>query len=598
MGAPDFTGPFKIGDLIRDEYEVRGLLGAGGHAFVYECLDRYMDAIVAVKVIAILPGRGKELLNRAHAEAKLLFRLNHPNVVRVMNARPVGDSMVCIVMEKLAGLSLRQFLQLHSRLTVTEALVIVRQIAEGVRAAHQLDVIHRDIKPENVFLLPPNNHVKVLDFGIAKFMGQGFETTNKARIHGTPLYMSPEHLQNTSITVRSDIYELGTLAFELMTGKIPCLVDLENPDFNQLAYVQISKVTPPLTRLIRNVGPQTEYLVQRSTAKEPAQRFASMEEVMTAVDVALAEQRTLYPLEWDSQRFVDDDVIRQVQSVADTAAQDDDYTAQDSKSATAADTRNVGADVGNSTGSVEGENLKPDTESTPAPHSRRPVMAPTIEHARAEPASTGTTGHHDRIAPSPDSAEPATTNSATAANLIPTQNSQDFPIDVKGVASQTTPRRRIPRSVFVAPVLLGLVIAVAVSWQDIQRFQARRLGASDDGGGLASSLVTIQRSAAAPVAHSVPIGHQIPVPSTSVAAPMPKPTVTVTSSGAAAKSERRTRVVASSIGPSAHVDRRGQKPADRASSAHPVGQDRVLSSHLPAVAPTDAKPKSRKASEQ
>jgi serine/threonine-protein kinase len=437
----EYTGPFKVGDEILGEYVVTGMLGSGGHAFVYECRDLYMDITFAIKVIPGVPGRGKDLLKRAKAEAKLLLELNHPNVVRVVNARPAGDSMVCIVMERLRGLSLRDMLVHLKRFTVTEALLIVRQIAEGVGAAHDLEVIHRDLKPENVFILPPNNLVKVLDFGIAKFTGHGLETTNKARIHGTPYYMSPEHLQNIAVTVRSDIYELGTLAFELITGKIPCLVDLENPDYHQMAYVQIMKVTPPLTRLIRDVGPRTEYFVQRSTAKEPAQRFANMKEVVAAIDEALAEQKLLYPREAETIRYISEEMVQAAKAAAaKAAAEEDEEDSWEPPPRPRTTTPPPSAA----------------TEPTPFVRGIAPVMAPTVELSGAQPNSL----HPDaRAVPAASTSLGGPLTDASFAGSISTLKAS----------------KRFSPWFFVAPAVIGLGLAVAITWPDIQRARAGRV---------------------------------------------------------------------------------------------------------------------------
>ena len=484
MTEHEIAGPFKLGDQILSDIEVTGFLGMGGHAFVYECIDRYMDATIAVKVIPNVPGRGKDLLSRARAEASLLFKLNHPNVVRVTTARPVGDKMVCIVMEKLEGLSLRQFLRLHKRFTVTEALLIVRQIAAGVGAAHRLNVIHRDIKPENVFILPPNNQVKVLDFGIAKFLGQGLETTNKLRVHGTPLYMSPEHLQGSNITHRSDIYELGGVAFELMTGKIPCLVDLDNPNFQQMAYVQIMKATPPVSRLIRDVGPRTEQLIKRATAKDPAQRFGSMQEVIEAADAALFEQKTLYPREAETIRYVDEAMIRAAKLPERRTDDDDDgwEPVHDVPSSPPHKVERHVPTLGMRSVKPALVESKPQVETGAKP--KAPVMAPTVEFdgKRTKPEELPRQSQSPVLLASaatvplpvvkPQPAPAARSSSLSSLNLYATTNT----FSQESLARTTW--FQVPLPVVALTILLGLAIAFAISWPDIQRVRARRYAAS------------------------------------------------------------------------------------------------------------------------
>lgn len=303
-------GPFSIGDRLLEQYVVTRMLGAGGHAYVYECRDQFLDELLAVKVIPNPPNRGRDLLNRARAEAQILRRLSHPNVVRMHTAAAIGEDMVCLVMEKLDGVTLRHLLALLGRLSLVEAATIVRQIAIGVAAAHELNVVHRDIKPDNVILLPPNNHVKVLDFGIAKFLGHGLQTSNKYRFQGTPLYMSPEHLKGSGVTPRSDVYQLGTVLFELIAGTNPNLIDLANPGFEQVAFVQITRPAPSLLALVPNLPLELDDLVQRATAKIPEERFASMLEFVEHLDRLMQRYCANYPAEAQRIRYVDAELTR------------------------------------------------------------------------------------------------------------------------------------------------------------------------------------------------------------------------------------------------------------------------------------------------
>ncbi|MGC4068852.1 MAG: protein kinase [Polyangiaceae bacterium] len=321
MAERKYIGPFRIDEVVNNQYKVIRLLGQGGHAFVYECYDELLDATVALKVIAPL-GRGTELLKRAKAEAQVMFRLAHPNIVRVYSALVVDD-LICIVMEKLEGVTLRMLLALLGRLTVTEALKIVRQVAVGVGEAHKLNVVHRDIKPDNVFILPPDNSVKVLDFGIAKFMGHGLQTTNKDRLHGTPIYMSPEHLRYGKVTAQSDIYQLGTVLFELIGGVNPCLLGNENYDAQQIGFVQISRVAPPLSTLVRGITPGLDWLVQCATAKDPSQRFATMADMIQAIDRALEERAATHPSESANIRYVNEALMVAAKELASNTHPDD-----------------------------------------------------------------------------------------------------------------------------------------------------------------------------------------------------------------------------------------------------------------------------------
>jgi serine/threonine protein kinase len=316
MSYDEQTGPFSPGDTLLDQYQVRRLLGVGGHAYVYECHDRFLDELLAVKVIPNPPNRGRALLDRARAEAQLLRRLSHPNLVRVHTAAALGEDMVCLVMEKLEGVTLRHLLALLGRLSVAEAASIVRQVATGVAAAHELNVIHRDIKPDNAFVLPPRNQVKVLDFGIAKFLGQGLQTSNKYRFQGTPLYMCPEQLRGAGVTVRSDVYQLGTVFFELVAGVNPNLIDVDNPNFEQIAFVQLTRPVPHLSKVVAAPLESLDWLIQKATSKDPAQRFATMDEFILALDRTTTEYLATHPEESGHIRYVDEALIRAAKDLA------------------------------------------------------------------------------------------------------------------------------------------------------------------------------------------------------------------------------------------------------------------------------------------
>lgn len=307
MVEPTCTGPFRIGDDIIG-YKVLGLLGAGGQAFVYESKDPYLGHPVAIKVIQKPPG-GSDLVSRGRAEAKILTELLHPNVVRVHLARPLSSSMICIVMEKLDGISLRHMLRLYKRFTITETLHIVRQIADALSAAHKMNVIHRDIKPENVFVLPPDNKVKVLDFGIAKLAGLGL-TTNKFRFQGTPIYMAPEHLSDGTVTVRSDVYQLMLVAFEMMTGAHPYLVGSDCGNIDAIVIRQLQRPPPLLSTKLPGAPPAVEFLLEKGTARDPRQRYQSMDELIVAIDKLLRDRPGFGPQETNSIRYLDEQAVQ------------------------------------------------------------------------------------------------------------------------------------------------------------------------------------------------------------------------------------------------------------------------------------------------
>jgi serine/threonine protein kinase len=280
-------GPLHVGDTFLGKYEIRSLLGRGGHAFVYEAYDPFLDRAVALKVIKSPKDAGRDLGKRARSEAQVLSRADHKNLVKVLDAG-IADGLVYLIMEKLEGRTLRDALRDLHRLSVAEALVVGLQVAEGMEVAHREQVIHRDLKPENIFI-EAGNALKVLDFGIAKVLGIGgyrAETTEKDLLQGTVLYMSPEHLQGIGVTPKSDIYALGTILFEALYAH-PLAVGEKPAGLQEAAWMQIAKVPPLLDDLDPSIPHYVAKLVHRAIVKMPEQRYAAMSDFRMALSNAL-----------------------------------------------------------------------------------------------------------------------------------------------------------------------------------------------------------------------------------------------------------------------------------------------------------------------
>ena len=297
-GAEACSGPLRPGDRF-ERFEILSELGRGGSAFVYLAYQEFLDRHVAIKVIPCKKESARELRRRAKAEAIVLSKLRHPNVVPVHDAAVTDDgSLIYIVMEKLEGLSLREILDAVGPLSVPEALVFATQACDAVEAAHRLGAIHRDLKPANLFV-ETGNHLRVLDFGVAKFLGAGFATTAKYRWHGTPLYMAPEHLQGKPVTPRSDIYALGTVLWEALAGRNPCLNGIETPSFHEIGWIQIGSVPPLLTEIEPTIPDYVARAIQRAIAKAPEHRYGSMHEF----GVALRDVERRFTLECRERRL-------------------------------------------------------------------------------------------------------------------------------------------------------------------------------------------------------------------------------------------------------------------------------------------------------
>jgi serine/threonine protein kinase len=266
------------------KYEVRKLIGKGGHAFVYDCFDPFLGRPVALKVIPPRPV-GRSLARRAREEARLLVRMNHDGIVKVYDAGGTDEGLIYLVMERLVGRSLRDALRELGRLTAAEALQVALQVADAVELAHRDGVIHRDLKPENVFV-QPGNRLKVHDFGIAKVLGAAGSTTRKDRLPGTLLYMAPEQLRGFPASAQSDVFSLGTLLYESLY-RHPALLGPEEPTFELIGRRQIELLPPLLSDVDPTLPRHVARFVQRALMKHPDQRFQSMGELAAAAKAAL-----------------------------------------------------------------------------------------------------------------------------------------------------------------------------------------------------------------------------------------------------------------------------------------------------------------------
>lgn len=216
---------FAPGSLFADKYEIVSMLGAGGMSTVYKANHKFLSKAVAIKLLnAHLASDGKAV-QRFQAEAKAAFDLSHPNLIGVYDFGISPDGQAYIVMDYLSGESLEQLIERKGKLSLLEALPIFVDVAEGLAYAHGHSVLHRDIKPSNVMLVPGENgkvRALIVDFGLAKnYDENSIKLTQTGEIFGSPLYMSPEQCRGADLDHRSDIYSLGCLMYETLSGNVP-----------------------------------------------------------------------------------------------------------------------------------------------------------------------------------------------------------------------------------------------------------------------------------------------------------------------------------------------------------------------------------------
>ncbi len=264
-----------IGHVLADRYELGPVLGQGGMARVHQGLDRQLDRQVAIKVLAPPFDRDSDFVERFRREARAAAGLSHPNIVAVFDSGS-DDGTHFIVTELVEGETLADRLRREGPMPSADAVAVAVDIARALAAAHARGLIHRDIKPGNVMLLP-NGGVKVVDFGIARAAGSD-TLTNTGVVLGSTAYLSPEQAGGQPVDERADLYALGCVLYEMLTGHVPFSADTPIATM----YRHVNEDAPPPST-IAPVQPELEDVVLRCLEKEPKRRFASAAELEAAL---------------------------------------------------------------------------------------------------------------------------------------------------------------------------------------------------------------------------------------------------------------------------------------------------------------------------
>lgn len=263
------TGYLKSGDTL-GKYEIKGLLGRGAMAEVYRAYNPALQNDVAIKVMNPSVMASEDGTARFKREAQAAARLSHPNIMRVFDFEIEGD-MYYMVLELLDGPTLKDLLgEYPEGMPEDMALLVFSQIAEAVGYAHSQGIIHRDIKPANVIMV--SDRAVLTDFGLARIADQA-QLSATGSSAGTPAYMSPEQASGAEITSKSDIYALGVLLYELMTGTVP----FKGETFASVLVQHIQKVPPMPSELIGDLNPVIEAVIMRALSKDPKTRYANAE---------------------------------------------------------------------------------------------------------------------------------------------------------------------------------------------------------------------------------------------------------------------------------------------------------------------------------
>src|SRR5918998_1362891 len=260
--------------LVDERYEVKGLLGAGGMAEVFLAHDEVLDRDVALKMLKDKFTENDEFVERFKREAQSAAALSHPNIVPIFDRGASEDGTYYIAMEYLSGGTLKDRILSKGALPPRAAAAVALQIAEALRAAHERGVIHRDIKPHNI-LITGSGHVKVADFGIAR-AADATTISHPGDVLGSAKYMSPEQAMGEPVGPASDLYSLGVVLYEMLTGRVP--FEIETP-----ADVPVKPAgdPPPHPREINPKVPEgTDALIMRLLATDPKDRYGSAGELI------------------------------------------------------------------------------------------------------------------------------------------------------------------------------------------------------------------------------------------------------------------------------------------------------------------------------
>ena len=299
-----------IGKRLDGRYSIEGLVGVGGMANVYRGTDLKTGNPIAVKVLKEEFLDNEELVRRFKNESKAISILDHPNIVKVYDVS-VTDKLQYIIMEYVDGITLKEYLrQRGGALTWKEAVYFASQVLSALQHAHAKGIIHRDVKPQNIMLLA-NGSIKMMDFGIARFSRAQSQTVSDKAI-GSVHYISPEQAKGERTDARTDIYSVGVMLYEMLSGKLP----FDGDGAVSIAIMQISDKARPLAEVAPDVPEGIRQITEKAMEKDPAKRFQSAAEMLDAIETFKKNPSIHFEYEY---RNMQDNPEKQISRVVNSA---------------------------------------------------------------------------------------------------------------------------------------------------------------------------------------------------------------------------------------------------------------------------------------
>jgi eukaryotic-like serine/threonine-protein kinase len=259
--------------LLNNRYQLLEQLGKGGMAIVYRARDTMLERSVAVKVLRESYSRDEAFLSRFRQEAKAAANLSHPNIVTVHDFG-LDNGQLFIVMEYIPGTDLKTLILQRGRFTPEEAVPLLIQACAGLGYAHRAGLVHCDVKPQNM-LVTPDMRLKVTDFGIARALSTIHPKEQSDVIWGSPQYFSPEQASGAAPSPASDVYSLGVIMYEMLTGSLP----FHGNTPAELAHLHIEAEPVPISEMLPDIPPVLEQIQAKVLSKEPSQRYRTADQL-------------------------------------------------------------------------------------------------------------------------------------------------------------------------------------------------------------------------------------------------------------------------------------------------------------------------------